>query len=276
MLDKTKAQQMMIEDGMPPELFLTKEERSAEWEKNPPKAMPMFKEPATSQDQATLQLLAEMAAEKKIKTKNRISKMLSKKEDHSNDRWDPRRGWVPLTEGASKAMISITTNSRGSTKMPAKKDYAEMSGPELVEAYNKVSGKPPIKKFKDKATGLAAMAKIESEKANRKKMSAAKGNGSAKAPKEPSANKLAAEFDARPGSFREKLLIAFDDNYRKFVKTKDLLKAVYGSMNLENTGALTMVIKGAQTTIEKKKLGYELRKEKDADTKDISYGLWPK
>ncbi|HEX2614984.1 MAG TPA: hypothetical protein VHL10_05785 [Nitrososphaera sp.] len=276
-MSRTKSQQMMVEDGLPAELLATQDERAADWVANPPKpptSTMMFKEPATSEDQATLQLLAEMAVKKKVKASNRNSKMLSKKEDHTNERWDTRKGkWVPLNQGANK-MISITTNTRGATQMPAKKDYAEMSGPELVAAYNKVSGKPPIKKFKDKATGLAAMAKIETEKAARKKISAAKGDKKPSAPKEASANKLAAEFGARVGSFREKLLIAFDENYRKLVKTEDLLKAVYGSKNNENTGALTMVIKGAQTTIEKNKLAYELRKEKSEGV--ISYGLWPK
>jgi hypothetical protein len=228
-----------------------------------------------SQDQAALQLLVEMEAAKKIKAKNRISKMLDKKVDRTGQRWDGRRGiWIDEQAEKEQAMITLTTNTRGATKMLIK-DYAEMTGPELVAAYNKRSGKPAIKKFKDKATGLAAMAKLDTEKAAR-----AKANGSKpkteKAPKEASANKLAAEFGCRIGSFREKLIIAFDDNYRKLVKTEDLLKAVYGSKNNENTGALTMVIKGAEKMINKSKLGYELRKDKNAETKEISYGLWPK
>ena len=59
------------------------------------------------------------------------------------------------------------------------------------------------------------------------------------------------------------------------VSTDDLLKAVYGSKNNENTGALTMVLKGAQAMIEKNKLPYILKKEKD-DAGKISHGLFPK
>src|ERR1043166_8059084 len=151
MNDPTKSQQLMVEDGLPPELLISQEQRAKEWEENPPRPLPAFNETAKSQDQATLQLLSEMAVKKTVKTKNRIAKMLDKQVDRTGQRWDGRRGkWVDENAAMEHKMISITTNTRGSTKMP-KKDYAEMSGPELVEAYNKRSGKPPIKKFKDKA-----------------------------------------------------------------------------------------------------------------------------
>ncbi len=55
----------------------------------------------------------------------------------------------------------------------------------------------------------------------------------------------------------------------------DLLKSVYGSKNTENAGALTMVIKGAQTMIDKNKLPYLLKKEKN-EAKEVSHGLYPK
>lgn len=266
----TKAQRLMVKDGFPPSLFLTQEQRKKVWDANPPKPMPAFGiVKAVSEE--TAKVLAEIEANKKVKTKNRIHKMLDKKEDHTGQRWDTNRSrWVD--DNKEQAMISITTNTRGSTKMPAQKDYAEMSGPELVEAYNKKSGKPPIKKFKDKATGLAAMAKLQT-KVVVKPLSDTVRKPKA-APKEGSANKLAAEFGARVGSFREKLIIAFDESYRKLVATGDLLKAVYGSKNTENTGALTMVIKGAQIMIEKNKLPYVLKKEKNEG--EISFGLWPK
>lgn len=270
----TKSQQMMVDDGLPESLLLSKEQRAEEWKNHPIKPMPKFDSVAKSQDQATLQLLAEMELNKKVEAKNRISKMLIKKEDRTGQHWDFRKAkWI--SDDGEKPMISITTNTRGATKMPAAKDYAEMSGPELVAAYNKKSGKPPIKKFKDKATGLAAMAKLMS------KPSAATAPLSEivrkvkPEPKEGSANKLAAEFGARVGSFREKLLIALDENYKKMVPVPELLKATYGSKNIENAGALTMVLKGAQTMIEKNELPYTLKKEKN-EAKEISYGLFPK
>lgn len=158
------------------------------------------------------------------------------------------------------------------------KDYAEMSLAELAAAYNKKSGLPPIKKFKDKATGLKRMAELMSKPP---KMAAAESKLSdvvrkpAKVVKEGSANKRAAEFGARVGSFREKLIIALDEHFKKQVSTPDLLKAVYGSKNTENGGALTMVLKGAQTMIEKNKLPYTLKKEKN-EAKELSFGLYSK
>lgn len=263
----TKAQQLMIKDGFPKGLFLTPEQRKAAWDANPPKPMPNFGVDKKTQDPAALALLAELEEAKKSKTKNRIHKMLAKKENRTGQRWDGRKGkWI---DERNPTMISITTNTRGTPKM---KDYAEMTGPELVEAYNKKSGKDPIKKFKDKATGLAAMAKLQSAKPSAKLSDVVRK--AAKAPKEGSENKRAAEFGARVGSYREKLIIALDASFKKMVPTEELLKAVYGSKNTENTGALTMVLKGAQTMIEKNKLPYLLKKEKNEGA--ISHGLFSK
>jgi hypothetical protein len=154
-----------------------------------------------------------------------------------------------------------------------------MSGPELVAAYNKMA-KANIKKFKDRATGLKRIAEFEKNGVAVVAPAAAKAPAKAakeKVTKEPasaSANKLAAEFGARPGSFREKLLIALDDHYGKSVALPVLLKAVYGSQNTENVGALGMVIKGALKTIEKNSLPYLLVKEKNA-AKEVTYCLCP-
>ena len=283
-LDET--QQVMVDAGYPASLFWTAEQRRQAWEANPPKPLPAFNKTAKSQEPSVIALAAELEEKSKNKAKTRIKKMLDKKIDRTGQRWDPRRNqWVDENEiFTRKPMISITTNTRGATKMTTK-DYAEMTGPELVAAYNKISGKPPIKKFKDKATGLAAMAKAQSAKAAAATVKSVAASTAGKlsevvrkpktAPKEGSANKLAAEFGARVGSFREKLLIALDDHYKKMVPELDLLKAVYGSKNTENSGALTMVIKGAQTMIEKNKLPYNLKKEKNED-KEVSFGLFPK
>ena len=283
MIKLTKTQQVMVDAGYPASLFMTLEERKKAWDDSPPRPMPSFGVASKTQDPAALALMAELEEQKKTKGKNRIAKMLAKKEDRTGQRWDGRRGkWIDeneLTNGKTQAMFSITTNTRGSTKMA--KDYAEMTGPELVEAYNKKSGKPPIKKFKDKATGLAAMAKLTTEaKATATVKSVAVATAdklpkAAKAPKEGSSNKRAAEFGARVGSFREKLIIALDENFKKMIPELDLLKAVYGSKNTENAGALTMVLKGAQIMIDKNKLPYILKKEKN-EAKEISHGLYPK
>lgn len=280
----TKAQELMKEDGLPEALFKSQEERAKDWTDNPPKPMPAFNSlPKNATDQETLKLLAELEEQKKAKTGNRIKKMLDKKIDRTGQRWDQRTSkWVNENE-PRKPMISITTNTRGSTKMTTK-DYAEMNLAEMATAYNKISGKEPIKKFKDKATGLKRLAELTSKKnaeATVKKVAVATAGKLSdvvrkpqKAAKEGSENKRAAEFGARVGSFREKLIIALDESFKKQVKLEDLLKAVYGSKNNENAGALTMVLKGAQTTIDKNNLPYTLKKEKVEG--EISYGLHSK
>lgn len=187
-----------------------------------------------------------------------------------------------LKKAEAATMMSITTNTRGSTQLQpkskesevmSKKDYADMSGPELVEVYNKISGKPPIKKFKDRATALKRLAELQTAAAKSPPSPAASAT-SANSAEKISDNKLAAEFGARPGTNRERLLKALDENYKKQVPILDLLKAVYGSKNLENTGALGMVIKGAEGTIKKHKLPYQLKREKN-DAKEATIGLHP-
>lgn len=283
MIKLTRSQEIMVEAGYPASLFMTLEERKKAWDDNPPKPMPRFNETSNKMsEEDTLKLMAELEVQKKAKTGNRIHKMLDKKVDRTGQRWDARRGrWINENEMV-KPMISITTNTRGSTKMAAK-DFADMTPAELVAAYNKISGKDPIKKFRDKATGLARMAELTSKKnaekatTTVKTVAAATAGKVAKAkaePKEGSTNKRAAEFGARVGSFREKLVIFLDENYRKMVSELDLIKAVYGSKNKEKSGSLTMVLKGAQIMIDKNNLPYALKKEKVEG--EISHGLYPK
>jgi len=262
----------MIEEGFPSNLFMSDEERKAAWRDKPPRPMPAFgdiKAKALA-DPTALAMLAEAEQKRKSKAKTRIQKMLERKVDRTGQRWDARRNkWVLETE---KPVIVITTNTRGATKM---KDYAEMSLTELAEAYNKISGKDPIKKFKDKATGLKRMAEAQSAKAA---AAAAKpASDVVRKPKKEkvgSENKLAAEFNARVGTNREKVIIALDENFKKQVPINTLLKAVYGSQNQENIGALKMVISGVPIMIDKYKLPYELKKEKVDGTE--TYGLYPK
>jgi hypothetical protein len=267
-----------LKDGLPSSCIMTQQERQQVWDANPPKPMPSFNK-VVQTDQQTLKLLAELEEAKKTKTKNRIHKMLDKKEDRTGQRWNTRTSkWEK-----DQPMISITTNTRGATKMVAPKDYADMNLAELAAAYNKISGKPPIKKFKDKATGLKRMAELKSKPSPVKTEAAVNGVSKLsevvrkpkKEPKESSANKLAAEFGARVNTNRERLIIALDEHYRKMVSELDLLKAVYGSKNTENSGALGMVFKGMKTMIEKNKLPYVLKEEKN-EAKEKSFGLFPK
>lgn len=194
-------------------------------------------------------------------------------------------------------MISFTTNTRGCTKMSANLSFATMDGPTLVRAFNEMANSDTGKelsartvvRFADTKTGIkrcemlasSIRARKEGLSAPEPRAAAKKPSPKAKAPAKEktlgantSANKLAAEFEARAGTNREKLLVALDASYRKLVPLNTLLKAVYGSQNTENKGALMMSIKGALLTIKNNKLPYQIKKEKNAE-KEISFGLYP-
>jgi hypothetical protein len=179
------------------------------------------------------------------------------------------------------------------------KDFTTMTGPALVSAYNEMAnsalgkelGAKPVTRFSDQPAGvkrcltLASSIKarqeglaaikptvVEDTEVTTKAKKVKKVNGVSKT--SASANKRAAEFGARPGTVREKILIALDDNYRKMVPLKTLLKAAYGRVDDEDKGALSMSLKGANDTIKKGKLPYQIKKAKD-EAKEISYGLYP-
>lgn len=78
--------------------------------------------------------------------------------------------------------------------------------------------------------------------------------------KAPSHNKakILEGFGAREGTNRAKLLGALADSAGKGIKTDQLLKACYGSLNEKNRGALKMVMAGARKTIEAEKLPYQI------------------
>lgn len=158
-------------------------------------------------------------------------------------------------EGGAVEETAQTTNSEVSMSdenAVAPTEETPMTTPEKKE-----------KKAKAKKTAKAAKpAKTE------KKAVATNGSGVKQ-------EKIAVEFDARAGSYREKLLVTLHNGFRKQVTVNALLKGVYGNMNTENKGALMMVMKGALATIKKNRLPYQIKKEKNAETKEISFGLYP-
>lgn len=218
--------------------------------------------------------------------------------DHTGKRWDPNISqWV---------FPKVVSFSKGEGKMEV--EFANMNGPQLVAAYNKMAESlklKPVARFSAHPVGvkrcqeLAARMKelpvteivpattIEAAKKEESEVPKAKANVSkpvktakkviARKPKSDvpdNRSKIAIEFDARAGTVRQKLLDELHANYRKMIDQNKLLKACYGSMNNENVGALNMSVKGALKTIKDKKLGYEIRKVKD--DKGVSFGLYPK
>lgn len=80
---------------------------------------------------------------------------------------------------------------------------------------------------------------------------------------------ILAEFDCRPDTFRAKALLHLEKNMGKMLKADAISEIVYGTK--EKVAALPMVLRGAEMTITKKTLPYEIR-SKDKE----QFGLFKK
>lgn len=147
--------------------------------------------------------------------------------------------------------------------MGARKDFAEMTGPELVEAYNKISGKDPIKKFKDRATALKRLAEAETAKATK---TAAPANTKAKVTTTPKngvvQTGILGEFKFRPNSPREKLLLALKESMGKQVPVEQLASKVFGNKSTDSVAKVFSTWSGIPWRIDMFKLPYEATKTK--------------
>ena len=175
-------------------------------------------------------------------------------------------------------MIKLTTNTRGKTAMST--NFKEMTGPQLVEAYNKMAtakGLPPVKRFSNAAVGLRRCLDLsEGKAAGGAKKTAAKPVKKVNGAKEDKRSPIGIQFEVRHGTVKAKIVDALGSAKNKQLPINVLLKAGYGSMNVENKGALGMVLKGVQANIKKHRLPFNLVKEKNAETKEISFGLHAK
>ena len=158
-------------------------------------------------------------------------------------------------------MISIVTNTRGSTMSK------EKSLSELTNEYNALAqkaGKKTVKKLRD-------------VKSAAKKIAALRGSSSSSKSVTPDARSaISKEFDCRSGTNREKLVEALASSKGKQVPRSDLLKSVYGNQKEENIGPLGMVLKGMAVMIKEGRLPYKIERTKDAETKEVSFGLHAK
>lgn len=190
-------------------------------------------------------------------------------------------------------MISLTTNTRGMTTMEENHNFSVMSGPELVAMFNKMAesatgkelGIRTVTRFADTQSGIKRCEMLASSIKARKSGLAQKGDEDmatkkkaaapakkTEAAKDNGKSKIVNEFGAK--GVRAKILDAMGS--KKMVPIAALLKAAYGSQNTENKGALMMSIRGAEATIKKNRLPYQIKKEKNPETKEISLGLYPK
>lgn len=131
----------------------------------------------------------------------------------------------------------------------------------------------------DDATGAPALTAKEETKAMREAVKAAnkekreKLKAERKAKAAVPATGILAEFSCRPDTNRANLLVTFEKNLGKMLSAATLVKAVYGP-NADvkaKLGPLIMVILGANVTIAKSKLPYELKAKEKA-----AWGLFKK
>jgi hypothetical protein len=121
--------------------------------------------------------------------------------------------------------------------------------------------------------GIQSMAK----RATKKKTATKKKAKKTEVAKVDNRSPISKEFDCRAGSKKEKVIEALKAaGIGKFAPRKDLIKAAYGNQSDENAGKLAMVLKGVAADAKSLKLGYVLEKKKDAETKELSFGLHTK
>jgi hypothetical protein len=165
-------------------------------------------------------------------------------------------------------------------------NWNEMSGPELVRAFNAMAGSEsgkmlnvkPVNRFGDLviarkrcealASSIRAYESGMKAEENRDKVVAAKRV------KAPVADGIMGEFKTNPGKYRGKLLNKLHANIGKQLQLKELVKAVYGaSVDVDDCiGPLKMVMKGLLASIKKDKLPYKIEKRKEDGV--TSYGLY--
>lgn len=171
----------------------------------------------------------------------------------------------------------IAAAKRGATVTSTKEnDMSDVTSTEIAKA---TKGKVVIKVTPAAAKNAGKGANAAAAKAQK-----AGAKGKAKAPaKAPKAKKeavaplgkpgsLLASFGARAGSNRGNMLQLLCDNVGKLLPIKDVLKATYGTTNLEKISPLRMVIKGAEEMIKLNKIDAHIARGEDAKG-DTTLGL---
>jgi hypothetical protein len=190
---------------------------------------------------------------------------------------------------------------------------ADMTGPELVAAYNELAeseaGKlchlRPVQRFSTREAGIARLEAAQSSiKAYREgikglpeeapaveagvaegdsKKKPAKAPKEAKAPKAPKKNApiegenaILTSFQAREGTNRKRMLHALCQHFGSQIAIPDLIKATYGKDAdvVKLKGPFSMVLGGATVMIKKHHLPYQIKKGKDGKTPTV--GLYHK
>lgn len=196
-------------------------------------------------------------------------------------------------------MMTITTNTRGASQM--RPSYQDLSGPELVAAYNAMAAMPavsgivtvrPVTKFRDHATGVKRCSQMAALVADNggvvPQVRPATTAAAAAVPSPDVADKkparkpdpettpqrprgIAEEFDFRVGSSREKLLLTLNDSFGRQVPLATLAKDVLGTASAANQKAIETTMRGLPWRINESRLKYRIKREKK-DGK-VTYGI---
>lgn len=165
------------------------------------------------------------------------------------------------------------------------KNFTEMTGASLVEAFNAMALSPEgkdlgikvVSRFSDARTGqkrceaLASSIRAHREgqkaEAARDKKAGAKG-AVAKPAREPKAKPDPKKHETQfgkvtRGSNRDKLLLRLLSADGEYLSRNELMMAVYGEANKDKRGPLSMVLKGLGQLIKARDLKYEIKTRKD-------------
>lgn len=119
----TKAQQMMVADGMPAELILSEAERKADWKGHKLTKPKDLKAPVKDEEPATKALRKELAAAEEKKKADRLARLRELKEQHK-----PKEANM-ATKKSKTAKKTAAANARKPAKGAAKPQKAASSAP---------------------------------------------------------------------------------------------------------------------------------------------------
>ena len=88
-------------------------------------------------------------------------------------------------------------------------------------------------------------------------------------------SKITKEIGIRGNTNRQRLVDFLHQNLGMSIELPKVLRAVYGSMNLENVNALAMVTKSARKQIKASGINLEIRREENRSGV-VTLGLYPK
>ncbi len=139
----TKSQQLMIEDGLPPELLIPQSVRNDAWRDFPLRSIPLFDrmDRTRNEDEATAAFRAQVEEEKKQKARAQIARMknrfAAKEIDHSKMRWDPRKSRFVEDRFGVKPAAPPVEQPKPKVKQQSYAHHAEfLNGPDTVGAID--------------------------------------------------------------------------------------------------------------------------------------------